>query len=100
MIDIARLRNIKPNRHEGIACTRISIILLAIPMLATNPCHGQVKRIEVRVIAPPSTPGESTVFVAGNTPAFGNWDPGKVPMKKVNDSVWSFLASEQVGDVV
>jgi enterochelin esterase-like enzyme len=57
---------------------------------------GQEKRITIRVVTPPSTPKNDTVFIAGNAPMLGNWNPGAVSLKRENDSVWvrSFTAPQ------
>jgi len=48
-------------------------------------------RVNVNVIAPASTPASARLFVAGNQPGLGNWDPGKVELKRQNDSLWRFV---------
>ena len=30
-----------------------------------------------------------TLFIAGNNSQFGNWSPNKIPLTKINDSLWS-----------
>jgi predicted alpha/beta superfamily hydrolase len=47
-------------------------------------------RVTFKVIAPASTPSGARVFIAGNQPALGNWDPGKIALRQQNDSLWSF----------
>ena len=44
-------------------------------------------KIEIRVISTP--PQNQKVFIAGNTPELGNWNPDKISLNKVNDSTWS-----------
>ena len=44
--------------------------------------------IEVKV--PTTTPQAATVFIAGNASGLGNWDPGKVKLKKKNKDTWFF----------
>ena len=46
-------------------------------------------RVTFKVIIPPSTPAAARVFIAGNQPALGNWDAGKIELRKQNDSLWS-----------
>jgi predicted alpha/beta superfamily hydrolase len=53
----------------------------------------QEPEITLKVIAPPSTPSEAKIFVAGNHPFLGNWDPGKVELTKQNDSLWTITRS-------
>jgi predicted alpha/beta superfamily hydrolase len=63
-------------------------------------CKSQSKKIVVRVVVPPTTPKEASVFITGNTPALGEWDPGKVQLEKDNDSIWSFSGKATAGDVL
>lgn len=44
--------------------------------------------VTLKVVPPVSTPEGARIFVAGNQPAFGDWDPGKV-MLQPHDSVWT-----------
>jgi predicted alpha/beta superfamily hydrolase len=45
-------------------------------------------RVTFKVITPPSTLGEARVFIAGNQTALGDWDPGKIELRRQNDSLW------------
>lgn len=38
----------------------------------------------------PSLDNETKVFITGNLPTLGNWNPSKVPMKPMGDHRWSF----------
>ena len=44
-------------------------------------------KIEIRVIS--TLPQNQKVFITGNTPELGNWNPDKISLNKVNDSTWS-----------
>ncbi|MBI5464471.1 MAG: histidine kinase [Ignavibacteriales bacterium] len=62
---------------------------------------GQAKQLTVRVIAPHTTPTEGTrrneqLFIAGNHPKLGDWNPGAVTMNRENDSAWSFAVDVSV----
>jgi predicted alpha/beta superfamily hydrolase len=48
-------------------------------------------RINVNLIAPASTPAGARIFIAGNQPSLGNWEPGKIELKQQNDSLWRFV---------
>lgn len=78
-------------------CSMTAAVLLAA---ALNFCQAQVRSFEVRVIAPSSTPDGSVLFIAGSTIDLGNWDPGSVRMKKVNDSVWTFVGRAKDEEVI
>jgi len=43
----------------------------------------------VNVRTPPNTPPDTNLFIAGNHPSLGNWNPNSVKMVKINDSLWS-----------
>ncbi|MBI3006253.1 MAG: histidine kinase [Ignavibacteriales bacterium] len=45
--------------------------------------------VTLKVFVPRSTPAEGRIFVAGNHPNLGNWDPGKVELNREKDSTWS-----------
>ena len=57
-------------------------------------------RVTVRVIVPPETPSDSSCFIAGNSPVLGDWNPGKIPMKQISDSLWEFSANAPDGVLV
>jgi predicted alpha/beta superfamily hydrolase len=52
-------------------------------------CQAQEAQITFTVIVPQSTPANAIVYIAGNSPLLGNWNPGEVALTKVNDSTWS-----------
>lgn len=78
---------------------RFCLLLLGV-LLCSPESRSQEKQITVRVIVPPSTPKEATVFIAGNAPQFGNWNPGAIKMRRENDSVWSRTANAPMGVLV
>ncbi len=44
-------------------------------------------KIEIKVIS--LLPKNQKVFITGNKPELGNWNPDKIPLNKINDSTWS-----------
>jgi predicted alpha/beta superfamily hydrolase len=60
-------------------------------------CQSQSRRFVVRVVVPPTTPKEASLFITGNTPALGEWDPGRVRLQKESDSVWRFAGEAMTG---
>ncbi len=66
----------------------VSAMLAAVCLFSVT-LFSQSHHITIRVIAPESTPKDAKIFIAGNDPVLGNWDPGKVVMTKENDSSWS-----------
>lgn len=65
----------------------ISLLLL----LTTIPSHAQQSgnRKVKFVLKAPHVPEGSTVYITGNTPQLGNWNPGKVAMKQTGQDTWS-----------
>ena len=52
------------------------------------PCRAQETIVKFKVVVPPSTPRESKIFIAGNHSLLGDWNPGNVELRRLNDSVW------------
>lgn len=44
--------------------------------------------VAIKVVPPPATPDSAKIFLAGNQPAFGDWNPGKVTLQP-HDSLWT-----------
>ncbi|MEV4641465.1 TIM-barrel domain-containing protein [Actinoplanes sp. NPDC049548] len=44
--------------------------------------------VTFRVLAPPGTPADATLYVPGNITELGPWDPGKVPMTDRGNGIW------------
>ena len=80
------------------ACPLCAFVLVLIVPLCWG--LGQEKKFTVRVVPPASTPGDAKVFIAGNSPALGNWDPGKVQLTKENDRLWVFSSDVPIGSVL
>ena len=69
-------------------------------MILLTIANAQEKKVTIKVLLPASTPGNPSIYVAGNTPLLGNWDPGKIRLVRENDSVWSFSTSAPSGSVL
>jgi predicted alpha/beta superfamily hydrolase len=74
-------------------------MLCAVLILLTI-ANAQEKKITIRVLLPTSTPNNPSIYVAGNSPMLGNWDPGKIRLVRENDSIWSFSTGAPVGSVL
>jgi len=48
-----------------------------------------VKAVTFNVTVPAFTPALDEVYIVGNQPLLGNWDPGLVSMEKVDDTHWT-----------
>jgi hypothetical protein len=44
--------------------------------------------VTFRVLAPPGTPADATLYVPGNIAQLGPWDPGKQPMTDRGGGIW------------
>ena len=44
--------------------------------------------VTFRVLAPPGTPADATLYVPGNITELGPWDPAKLPMTDKGDGIW------------
>ena len=90
----------EPSRDKQ-SVSRFRLFILFVLLLAPVFLgQGQDKKMTVRVIPPSSTPGDAKIFIAGNTTALGNWDPGKVLLAKENDRLWVYSAVAPVGSVL
>ena len=69
--------------HPGLICS----VMIA---LFFGGAQTQQKELTIKVLAPPLTPADARLTIAGNDSSFGEWDATKILMKKENDSVWSF----------
>jgi predicted alpha/beta superfamily hydrolase len=78
-------------RRWGLLCLILVLVVCG---------RSQTKTFVVHVVIPATTPQDASVFIAGNMPALGEWNPGKVRLQKVNDSVWSYSGTAFVGDVL
>ncbi|MCB9230812.1 MAG: histidine kinase [Bacteroidia bacterium] len=60
-------------------------------------CSSKSDQIKVTIeLNSPGLSAETKVFVTGNQPGLGNWDPGVVEMKQQSDGIWSkTIALEQ-----
>ncbi|MBM2845463.1 MAG: hypothetical protein HW407_775, partial [Bacteroidetes bacterium] len=74
-------------------------MLCAVSVLLTI-ANAQEKKITIRVLLPATTLNNPSIYVAGNSPMLGNWDPGKIRLVRDNDSVWSFSTGAPVGSVL
>jgi len=92
MIGILHREN--TGRHRPyVMATLLFLTALAFLVALQPPASAQEKRVSIRVVVPSSTPKDASVFITGNSPVIGSWDPGKTPMTKESDSIWTYAAS-------
>ena len=57
-----------------------------LPASLTVPVHPVA--VTFRVLAPPGTPADATLYVPGSIPELGPWDPGKLAMTNKGNGIW------------
>jgi len=58
-----------------------------ISFLFINPLYAQNYSVTFKVIAALQNKND-TIFITGNNRKLGNWSPGVIPLKRINDSTW------------
>lgn len=76
---------------------KILFIALWISFLIQSIIIPQSK-IEIRVISILSS--DQKVFIVGNKPELGNWNPDKISLSKINDSTWSKIFEFKIGETI
>ncbi|MCX6133693.1 MAG: alpha/beta hydrolase-fold protein [Ignavibacteriales bacterium] len=75
-------------------------LLVVLLLAAVGWGLAQDMKVSVRVVPPASTPRDAKIFIAGNSPALGNWDPGKVLLIRENARLWIYSTDAPVGSVL
>jgi serine phosphatase RsbU (regulator of sigma subunit) len=78
-----------PNRIRPIL---VYIILPLIALLSCSPSHDLNHSVKFVVLLERSASGQQ-VYLTGNKPQLGNWNPSVVPLTKNNDSDYSIILS-------
>ncbi len=60
-------------------------VVLALPVAAS----ARDAMVTFKVFAPPETPADARLFISGNIPSLGPWDPGKVELGKIGDRTYA-----------
>ena len=83
----------------GRSSLTLRLILLAVAAMvaATGAVHARDAMITFRVVVPDDTPPDASVFVAGNIPSLGPWDPGKVELGKISESQYAITLVLPIG---
>ncbi len=79
---------------------RLILVCLCLIFSFAIVIANESRDLTVRVIAPSMTSPHDTVYIAGNLPELGNWNPGQVSMIKMEDDVWEFTIQVSPGTVV
>ncbi len=88
-------------------------IILRITMLLTMKTFGIIllfcvhltfaQKLSVIILVEPSITARDSglnVFIAGNRPEIGNWNPSSVALLKISDSLWEFKSTFDSGEVL
>ena len=82
---------------RSVPCRVLATSVLLVLLVVTG-CSQQIT-VTAKVIVPPDTPDTSIIYIAGNTSALGDWNPGRVRMTK-GDLAWSFRFEVPKGQAV
>jgi predicted alpha/beta superfamily hydrolase len=68
-----------------------------ILMMTLISCGEKQAVITINVIAPSSTPDDAQLYISGNYPVAGDWNPRLIKLEKKDKSVWSINLQLPVG---
>ncbi len=69
------------------------IIYFLIPFVILPQC-------KIELIVSSKIPPSQNIFISGNKPELGNWNPDKILLKKINDSTWSKLFEFSKNEII
>jgi predicted alpha/beta superfamily hydrolase len=75
-------------RRSVIAAQTIALVALVL-ILAPAASEARDAMVTFRVTVPEDTPPDASIFVSGNIPALGPWDPGKVELGKIGEHLYA-----------
>ena len=67
------------------------LFLIASILMRSNPCPAQEARVNLKIFAPATTPKKAQLYVTGNHPDIGNWNPQGMSLVHDNDSIWTAI---------
>lgn len=67
---------------------RIIIPVVLLLFFLSGCGGGDTSTVTFRVTVPPGLSGNG-VFITGNDPLLGDWDPGRIKLDRINDSTWT-----------
>jgi predicted alpha/beta superfamily hydrolase len=67
------------------------VLLLALMLVAVLFGHAAARDalVTFKLAVPGYTPTDASVFISGNIPSLGPWDPGKVPLGKIGEGSYA-----------
>ncbi|MCD4690137.1 hypothetical protein K8S17_01605 [bacterium] len=79
---------------------RVTVLALLL-VVALQPTHAvsaeRPAMLTFKVRVPEYTPPEARLYIAGNLPALGPWDPGKVELGRIGDDLYAITLVLPVG---
>ena len=91
-ISTYRSINTCPRHRIRSSLVPICLIEALIVLLSCSPSPILIHSVKFVVLLEHSASGQQ-VYLTGNTPQLGNWNPSSVPLTKENDSVYSVIMS-------
>ncbi len=74
---------------RSLLCLSLAFLSTALVLASPAPASARGAMVTFKVHVPDATPPEAGVFIAGNIPALGPWDPGKVELGKIGDRMYA-----------
>ena len=82
---------IKKNTRKVRVLINIAAFILFI-FSCVPPAAAVTDNLDITVKVPANTPESSRIYITGNHPLLGEWDAGKIEMKKTGDFEYNFSA--------
>lgn len=70
---------------KSLVMMKSSFLVVLIFFLTPFVINPQSK---IKIVVFSKIPQDQKIFITGNKSVFGNWDPGKVALDRINDSTW------------
>ncbi|MFH1502106.1 MAG: alpha/beta hydrolase-fold protein [Candidatus Eisenbacteria bacterium] len=74
---------------HSLFCLGLALISVALVAGSHEPASARDAMVTFKVHVPDTTPPEASVYMAGNIPSLGPWDPGKVELGKIGDRLYA-----------
>jgi predicted alpha/beta superfamily hydrolase len=70
---------------------RLTVLVLALALtVALAPgASARDAMVTFRVLVPEDTPAEASIYISGNIPSLGPWDPGKVELGNIGERMYA-----------
>ena len=95
--NVSQMDSVAMILSHSVSSRVVPVTLLLALMVFTG--RSQNITVTVKVVAPEETPDSAMIFIAGNKPVLGDWNPGRVGMTK-GPSTWDFQFEASKGEVI